>query len=72
MKYPPELPIEEVLHQERCRLAYKLSEARGFGRAEEDWHMACAILGDKNWQGTGISYEEVLRRYYYANKPKTT
>jgi hypothetical protein len=68
MDYPSSMPIDEIIHKETERIAYKLYLARGFGRAEEDWFMAERIISDSNWLGTGLSYKQVITNYYYNNR----
>jgi hypothetical protein len=70
MHYTKEVTIDEIIHEEKSRIAYKLAEARGFGRPDEDWRMAENILNDKNWQGTGMSYEMVVRSYYTYHRDR--
>lgn len=66
--YTSQTPIEEIIYKETCRIAYKLSKARGYGRSDEDWYMAEQIINDRDWQGTGKSYKDVIIDYYHANR----
>ena len=46
------IPLEQYLHDRVRDLAYQLSVARGFGRADEDWKIAEALFSKKcrqNW-----------------------
>lgn len=64
----PPISLEQAIENAKKEIANQVYKARSYsgipGDAQTDWALATAIIGNKDWRGTGRSYADVLRKHY--------